>query len=232
MPFLKSYLYYYQGVKYNFYRMPPEQPLNPENISPEEQKAALLPAEHADYLQAVERKHFNAETAIGSVFTEISRLPDLLSLAIKQRGSLTGDDRVFFEQQGVSPDSLRPDCRYLKIETAGRVGIVSIDDPRLLPEQSVEVIQAKPKVPATLVVELESMPETDIGTIIIGPNVRESPADPEPTTKEMVYSVHPGLPIKPTEENIWPVGSRLTVKEVKDKLGRQAYLNVRKKENP
>jgi len=212
--------------------MPPEQLQDPNIISREEQKSALLPAEHADYMQAVERKHFNNETAIGSIFTEVSGLSALLSLAIEQRGSLNGNDRAFFEQQGVSPESLRPDCRYLKVETPGRIGIVEVDDPRLSPDQTVEVVQAKPKVPATLVVEMPEMPETSIGTIIIGPNAKESPNDPEPSTQEMIYSVHPGLPIKPTEENVWPVGSRLTVKEVKDKLGPQAFLNVRKKENP
>lgn len=72
---------------------------------------------------------------------------------------------------------------------------------------------------------------TDFGTIIIGPNEKDKdakPEDPGPSTKEMVWTVHPGLPVRPVAEDIWPEGSEITVQEIIEKLGNDVFLNVRK----
>lgn len=65
--------------------------------------------------------------------------------------------------------------------------------------------------------------------IIIGPNKKERPEDPEPSTKEIIWTVHPGHPVQPPTVDYWEEGSEITVKEVIDRLGEDIYLNVQKK---
>lgn len=199
-------------------------------ISPEARQSEIdkvLPPEQAEYYAALHDKHFDTEKAVGSLFTDAKDLKELLGQAIEQRGSLSGDDREKFTALGVPPEAMMPNCRYLKVETKGEVGIVKVSD--LSPETPVRVIRTKPKVPCSLVVEGTEFPQVDFGTIIIGPNAKGRADDPEPSTSEMVWTVHPGLPIRPATEDYWPEGSEITVKEVIERLGDRAYLNVQKK---
>ena len=198
-------------------------------MSPERGLAEIekfLPSERADYYAALHDKHFNPEKSVGSLITEARNLRDLLARAIEQRGSLQGDDREKFIALGVAPESLLPDCRYLKVQTGGEVGIVKGID--LSPDTAVSVLRTKPGVPCSLVVERVDFPPVDFGTIIIGPNEKAKTDDPEPSTAEMIWTVHPGLPIRPALADYWPAGSVIAVRDVIARLGENAYLNVRK----
>ncbi len=186
----------------------------------------LMPEEQAQYLQSVDAKHFVPETAAGSLFTEVKSTANLLKLAMEQRGSLEGDDRAKLIEMGVLESSLMPQCRYLAVETPGEIGIVKAAE--LSPDTGVHVTRFKPGVPCTLVVDMPELPTTNIGTIIIGPNEKEEETDPEPSTKEMVWTVHPGLPIRPASEDIWEEGSEIKVADVIQRLGEEVYLNAKK----
>jgi hypothetical protein len=192
--------------------------------------SAFLPEEHTAYFQSIEKRHFIRETAVGSLFTEAGSLSDLLEKVVDQRGDLRGDDRDKLIHRGVSEEALLKDCRYLMVNTPGEVGIIPASD--LSDETPVRVVQTKPGVPLSLVVEMPTLPETDFGTVIIGPNEQEKPEDPPPSTKEMVWTVHPGPPVRPATVDIWPEGANITVRDVKGELGETTYLKVVKKEPP
>lgn len=193
-----------------------------------EQIKKVLPEELKSYFEATEQKHFDPVKGAGSLFTEAKNLQELLERAIKQRGSLDGDDREKLIELGVSPEALMVQCRYLKVETKGELGMAKINE--LPADTKVKVIRTKPGVPCSLVVESDSFPEVEFGTIVIGPNEKEKEEDPEPSTKEMIWTVHPGLPVRPASEDIWPEGSELSVQEVIAKLGENIYINVKRKE--
>jgi hypothetical protein len=187
---------------------------------------AVIPKEREAYYRDMQAKHFNRETGVGSLFTEVASLEELLEVAIKQRGNLFGDDREKFIEMGVDPMALLASCRYLMVQTPGEVGIVRVKD--LSPDTQVKVIRTKVGVPCSLVVEGNEFPKTNFGTIIIGPNQRQKPEDPAPSTSEMVWTAHPGLPVRPVTEDYWEEGSVITVQDVIDKLGQDIYLNVKK----
>ena len=193
----------------------------------DKQMQAYLPAEHLGYFKDMEIKHFDPEKGVGSLFTEIKDLKNLLEKTIEQRGNLDGDDREKFIAMGVKPEALMAFCRYLKVETPGEVGIANVKD--LAPDTKVKIIRTKQNAPCSLVVEGQNLPITEFGTIIIGPNEKgKNPDDPKPSTKEMIWTVHPGLPVRPATEDIWPEGSEITVKDVIERLGSDVFLNVRK----
>jgi len=79
-------------------------------------------------------------------------------------------------------------------------------------------------------VEGENFPTADFGVIVIGPNEKQKPDDMEPSTKEMIWTAHPGLPIRPAKDDSWPEGSKITVADVKAKLGSGAYLQFSRAE--
>jgi hypothetical protein len=189
----------------------------------------FLPEEQAAYFKDVEAKHFDPEKAVGSLFTEVRNLQELLTLSIAQRGSLRGDDRNDFVALGANAAGLLPQCRYLKVNTEGEVGIVKVTD--LSPETEVSVVRLKQGIPCTLIVEAKELPRTDFGTIIVGPNEQRTPESAIPSTSEMVWTVHPGLPVRPASADLpeWPEGSKITVQQVVDQLGADVYLNVKRR---
>lgn len=190
----------------------------------------ILPEEQQSYFQSIDKKYFNAETSVGSRFLDAKNLAELLQFAFEQRGSLDGDDREALVQVGVNPETLMKECRYLKVDTKGEVGIVKVSD--LSPDTKVKVIRTKPGTPCSLVAEQENLPRTDFGTVIIGLNEKTNEDDPEPSTKEMIWTAHPGAPIRPAYEDIWPEGSEITAQEVVNRLGNDVYLNVKREKKP
>lgn len=200
---------------------------SPEN----EQITAILPKEQEGYFKDTEAKHFNPETGAGSLFTEVKTLNDLLKLAIQQRGSLDGDDKEKFAEMGVDPKALMGFCRYLKVDTAGEVGIKAAKDLPL--DTKVKVVRMKQGAPCSFIITSDEFAPTDFGTIIIGPNEKAEnakPEDPEPSTKEMIWTVHPGLPVRPVTADFWPEGSEITVKDLKEKLGEDIFVNIKRAE--
>ncbi|MBI2008800.1 hypothetical protein HYS84_00115 [Candidatus Saccharibacteria bacterium] len=198
----------------------------PNETSVEEQNIHdFLPVEMADYIKALETKHFgNGESSIGSRFLDVGSLEDLLTLAISQRGGLSGDDRTKLIEMGVPETALLSQCRYLTVETPGEVGITKVSE--LPPPTPIEVVRTKPNTPCSLVYRSTDFPKTNLGLIIIGPNQKQKPEAPEPSTKEVVWTVHPGPPIRPASEDIWPENSTITAQEVVTKLGSEVYVNV------
>ncbi|MEK9132251.1 MAG: hypothetical protein AAB606_00885, partial [Patescibacteria group bacterium] len=70
----------------------------------------------------------------------------------------------------------------------------------------------------------------DFGVIVIGPNEKAKPEDSDPSTKEMVWTAHPGLPVRPAKDDSWPEGTTITIADVKAKLGSVAYLQFSRTE--
>lgn len=163
-----------------------------------------LPESKREYYNQLNAKHFNPETAVGSVFLDVGSIDSLL----KKAGDLERDDREYFIKAGVSSEALLPQCRYLKVETPGKVGIIPIED--CSDDETVEVIRTKEGSPCSLVIKRDSLPETNVATLIIGP-------DDSPDSKnQIVWTAHPGLPIAPATEDIWPEGSSIKVSDVKE----------------
>jgi hypothetical protein len=181
----------------------------------------FFPKEHEVYFKDMHNKHFDPEKAVGSLFTEAKNIEELLEKVIEQRGSLDGDDRQKFIEMGIKSEALMPQCRYLKVDTKGEFGIIKATD--LSPDTKVKIIRTKAGAPCSLVVLKKELPQVDYGTVVIGPN-----EGPEPSTKEMIWTVHPGLPVRPASKDIWPEGSEITIKDVINELGEDAYLNVKK----
>lgn len=198
-----------------------------ENLNTRVESKRVMPLEVADYIDSISTKHWG-EGAVGSRFLEGNDLKDLLGTAIKQRGNLEGDDRNMLIEKGVDPTALMPECRYLVVKGGGEVGIVKAED--LSDDTEVKVVRTKPGSPCSLVVEGENFPTADFGVIVIGPNEKAKPEDPEPSTKEMVWTAHPGLPIRPAKDDSWPEGSTITIADVKEKLGVGAYLQFSRAE--
>ncbi|MEI6237716.1 MAG: hypothetical protein WCP03_03910 [Candidatus Saccharibacteria bacterium] len=197
---------------------------NEEQIKPQDIHI-YLPSEFAEYYKAVEAKHFKlSEKSVGSRFLEASNLEELLSLTAQQRGDLNGDDRAKLATMGVPETALLSHCRYLIVETPGELGIINASE--LLPDSPIEVIRTKPNTPCSLVFRSTEFPETNLGLVIIGLNQKQSPDGSDPSTKEMVWTVHPGPPVQPASEDIWAEGSVITAQEVVDKLGPEYYVNV------
>ncbi|MEM5861258.1 MAG: hypothetical protein QXJ20_02595 [Candidatus Aenigmatarchaeota archaeon] len=208
------------------------------------QTAKLLPYEHLDYFKKINSQHFGEQKeAVGSFFVKVPDLESLLTLAYTQRGTLKGDDRgkikKLMKKAGLSQEEIEkaflPECRYLLVKTEGRIGMIRVD--QLDPNTEIKIKRLKEGVPASLIVEVESskdFPFVNYGVIIIGPNEKEKPEDPEPSTKEMVWTAHPGFPIKPAKGDIkeWEGRDSVSVKEVIEKLGKNVYikLEVKRKE--
>ncbi|MFA5948396.1 MAG: hypothetical protein WC806_05535 [Candidatus Gracilibacteria bacterium] len=191
----------------------------------------VLPEEHYGYYDAMQAQHFNPEGGVGSQFTapDVKSLPDLLTIAQNQRGSLEGDDRQKFIEEGASEKGMLPFCRYLKVETQGSVGIAKAKElPR---DTKVKVMRTKPGAPCSLVVEIDSkenLPKTNFATVIIGPNEADE-RNPNPSTKEMVWTTHPGAPIRPIASDNFAEGSVITIDEL---MANQKFIDeVGGKEN-
>lgn len=176
----------------------------------------FLPDAKRDYYQDLHDKHFNASTAVGSVFTEVSDLEELLEKAASEEGGILRDDRDIFIAEGADPEAFLPQCRYLKVKTKGENGLVSTaecDD-----DEKVHVVRTKAGAPCSLVVERSSRPETNSATLIFGP-------DPE-SGNEIVWTAHPGSPIRPSSGDTWEEGATITVKDVRESRGSDGWLQV------
>jgi hypothetical protein len=172
----------------------------------------LLPAEHGDYLAAIDTKHFAAATAAGSVFTSPNNLRDLLAVAQRQPGGLGRDDRALMAADGVPADAFLDACRYLRVPARGRMGLIDAD--ALPDDERVVVVRHKPGAPCSLTVRRPFGDPVDYATVVIGPNDHE-----RASTAEMVWTAHPGPPVRPSSADHWDQGSVITVAQVRRRLG-------------
>lgn len=184
---------------------------------------------HADYYKATDAKHFShGDAQTGSVFTDpkLTNLEDLLALAAEQRGGLDGDDRAELIAMGADENAFAEGFRYLAVATAGTVGI--IPDSELDANLDLEVVRTKPGAPASLVLEVDDNPTTNVGVIILGPD----PTNPE---NEIVMTAHPGLPVAPAaSDEFGPlVGTQVTVADARNLVGRRRiWVQTRKRPAP
>lgn len=172
----------------------------------------LLPAEHSDYLAAIDAKHFDASTAAGSVFSQPASLRDLLVAAAAQPGGLGRDDRDLFTREGVPAAALLNDCRYLRVAARGHMGLVDAHD--LPDDEPVRVVRHKPGVPCSLTVRRAFGAEVDYATVIVGPNTHE-----RASTALMVWTAHPGPPVQPASDDLWAEGSVISAATARLRLG-------------
>ena len=196
-----------------------------DNLSPARLRGGdrvddLLPVEHAAYLRSVDDKHFDPAGA-GSVFIDCSSLRELLGRAAAQPGGLDRDDRARLLADGVPASALLEHCRYLRVPAAGRMGL--LDAAALPADTPVQVIRTKPGAPCSLVVRADRGDTVDYATVIIGPN-EPQPGDPPASTREMVWTAHPGPPIRPATFDLWPEGTTVTAGEVLVRLGAEGRV--------
>jgi hypothetical protein len=182
-----------------------------------------LPVEQAAYFDALDAKHFGTGPTAGSVFTGVPGVRELLGIVEAERGSLDGDDRVLLLAAGASERSFLPGCRYLLCHVAGRNGMA--DAFALDPATPVRVVRTKPGAPCSLVVDGVPEAELDFATVIIGPN-----EDADPSSAEMVWTAHPGMPARPSEGDRWTEGATLTAADVvadaRSRGARHAFVQI------
>ncbi|MFC1616385.1 hypothetical protein ACFL21_04540 [Patescibacteria group bacterium] len=195
----------------------------------QEAVAALLPEEAAGYYAGLDKQHFGAE-GVGSRFTEVGGIQELLELRHDQEGTVDGDDRDFFAGKGSPESAFAPSsaARYIKVMTPGKMGVKKAAD---LPEDTpVKVVTIPGKNTCSLVVEVsgdDQLEDVDYATVIVGGNSKQNESDPEPTTKEMVWTAHPGYPTPPPFADTWQDGETITIADVKKELGDDFHVSMK-----
>lgn len=104
------------------------------------------------------------------------------------------------------PEGLSEALYYKADGIKGKLKIVKLLE--LSPDTKVKVLQEKENAPLSYLAVLEDEPEleVDFATIIIG-------RDPK-TQKEQVWTIHPGMPIKPVVLEAFVDGDEITVKDL------------------
>lgn len=189
-----------------------------------------------EYISSIETKHITGSSA-GSKFTDpsIKNVNDVMSLAQQQSGSLDGDDRDKLIAQGAEPSSFLPastGVRYLMVKTQGTQALKNTSD---LDEDTTLTVTAKGRndgKPASLslATEVKEQPKTQFGTIIVGPKEDENRNPIENTTT--LWTMHPGVPTRgirsnDLRENGLDGGSTITVKELREKFGKDINVNTK-----
>lgn len=181
--------------------------------------------EWAEYYEATDKKHFSDMDASGSKFTDpnMHKVEDVLELAIKQRGSLNGDDRDKFITQGSSPDAFRDGNRYIMIKTPGRLGVQSLKE--MKDDDILEVTRTKPGVPCNIVKPITADEGNNLTTdtaVAVISNDRE-------TNKPILITTFPGIVTKnidnPELDKL--EGQKITVARARELLGDNAFANTR-----
>lgn len=167
-----------------------EKPVGPSVNKHQEIAASVIPrdGELAEYYKATDAKHFSDKNAPGSKFTDpdMKNLNDVVALADNQRhDGIQGDDRAKLIAFGANPAALRDDCRYLIVQTPGKVGSQHISS--LPANDKIEIVRTKPGAPCSLVANVSKQSSTNFGVIIMGKNS---------AGKDVVFTAHPGMPTR------------------------------------
>lgn len=189
-----------------------------------------------EYIASIETKHITGDGA-GSKFTDskIKSVNDVMLLAQKQRGNLDGDDRDKLIAQGADPNTFLPESmgvRYLMVKTNGTQALKNTQD---LDENTVLTVTAKGRndgKPSSLSLstDVKEQPTTQFGTVIIGPKSDEDKNPIENT--QTLWTLHPGVPTRGIRSNSLREhglddGSTITVKELREKFGKDINVNTR-----
>lgn len=190
--------------------------------------------ERPEYIASIESKHFTPE-GHGSKFTEAKSPAEVIGLANYQRNGLGGDDREQLIEAGADPNSfLPPDSgvRYLMVKTPGTESV--IDTSTMHEDETITVVakgRNDGKPPSlSFVADVQEQPTTDVGTIIVGPDTDQD-GNPIPKS-EILWTMHPGSPTRgirsdTVREQGLGDGDTLTVKEFREKFGRDIKANTR-----
>lgn len=167
-----------------------EKPVGSAGKQYQEKAAKVIPrdGEMAEYYKATDAKHFSDKNAPGSKFTDpdMKNLNDVVALAANQRyDGLDGDDRAKLVQFGANPDAFRDDCRYLIVQTPGKVGSQHISS--LPANDKIEVVRTKPGAPCSLVAKVSKQASANFGVVVIGKSSEG---------KDVVFTAHPGMPTR------------------------------------
>lgn len=189
-----------------------------------------------EYIASIETKHITGNGA-GSKFTDskIKSANDVITLAKQQRGSLDGDDRAKLIEQGADSNSFLPESsgvRYLMVKTNGTQALKDTKD---LDENTVLTVTAKGRndgEPSSLSLstDVKEQPTTQFGTVIIGPKSDDDGNPVEGT--QTLWTLHPGVPTRgirsdTLREHGLDGGSTITVKELREKFGKDIKVNTR-----
>lgn len=189
-----------------------------------------------EYIDSIDKKHITSQSA-GSKFTDprIKKAEDVMVLALAQRGNLQGDDREKLIASGASPDAFLPKesgVRYLQVQTSGTE---AIKDTATMNDNDVLTVVAKGRndgKPSSLsfATEVTEQPTTEYATVIIGPDMDEN-KQPIPNT-EVLWTMHPGTPTRgirsdTIRENGLDDGSKITVKELRKRFGKDIKVNTK-----
>lgn len=162
--------------------------------------ASVLPAEGASYFAELQRLRFERHPHARYTFLNPNSLVDLMIAALKERGTLEGDDRRVMQMGGLpsSAFSLSEDYRYLRIPAEGRVASMNIHE---LPEWVPVTVQAASVLPMALLkgaaskdhltfsVDADFQRHVNYATVILAPNWFE-----DPSTEYAVLDAFPGPP--------------------------------------
>lgn len=146
-------------------------------------------------------------------------LDTMLSLAVKQRGSLKPDDTDLYKQRGVPSEFLNTEYKYLMFNAEGRKSIAKVTD--LDPNTELEILKLKAQGQLNLVANVPELPRTDFGTIVTDPKA----VKPEEKNNSVV-DVYPGLPLVASEISTLPEGTKLKAKDVIEKMGNEIYVQL------
>ena len=201
----------------------------PSSAERSEEVASLLPVEAAGYYEGLNKQHFGSE-GVGSRFTEAESIQELLEMRYDQAGTVDGEARAFFAEKGSPESAFAPSgvARYVKVMTPGKMAVKKVTD---LPDSTpVKVMTVPGKDTCSLVVEVDNddqLDDVDYATVIVGGNSKQNESDPEPSTKEMVWTAHPGYPTPPPFADQWQDGEVITIADVKKALGDDFHVSLK-----
>lgn len=189
----------YIGVKSDFNYQLSGEIFDKYDVDPED----ILPSDKDDYYAATEKKHFGDISGPGSQFTEVKSLIEFLDLAQEQKDKgLMDDDRQWYIDNGVNPESLRDGIRYIRVDTPGVVG--SGDSTQLQDDDIVVPIRksrSKGGDEYRFSFPVKEKPTVDHATLIIGDEVEEYGYDQDTveslgidTPPAVFFTCYPGSP--------------------------------------
>lgn len=197
--------------------------------------AAILDRDNQDeHIKSIEKKHMRAG-GDSSTFTDyrVERAEDVMMMASAQRGGLHGDDREQLIASGADPDSLLPPesgARYLQVQVSGVDSMKSTAD---MKDKDVVMVHAqeqgngKPPL-LTLRTDVKEPPHTKVATVVLGPKTDKNGEDIPGTTS--LLTMHPGMPHNGISSDTlrsqgFESGTKMTVKELREKFGKDIRIN-------
>ncbi|PKL37088.1 hypothetical protein CVV38_04360 [Candidatus Peregrinibacteria bacterium HGW-Peregrinibacteria-1] len=209
------------------------------------------PQEQA-YVDGMASQHFRSEDdgeakTMGSViYSESCAGPiEALELIADKLGKSDAADREVFLEKGAPASAMLPFAKYYLVPgIKGKSRIVSVND---LSDEQIVTLKPSPKgTPSIVITESEApakaLQDVDYATVIVGPAVRNG------VDGQTIWAMHAGFPapqipiqreadnrtpskdsdgrMMVPKETGWRYGDRLTIAEIKAKLGSDIFISV------